>query len=236
MKRTVTRALALVLATLMLLVSVSCSLLSGEDRVTRLVQGNLDQVYLGEYDDDYLALVDLTAEQAEEEYQTGLRYEAEFFAYYFGILTEEESFDALDPALQQDIIDLYDEIYSHSRYEVEPSVRQRDGSYTVKVRIEPIEIMVQATEVYESDGYQPLVDYFAESSELDWATMTEEDYWADTNRYGALVVSLVRSLLPELRYGEEKSQVIQVDETEDGYLQINGDDFAIFDEYVITYP
>ena len=96
--------------------------------------------------------------------------------------------------------------------------------------------MVQAVELYENDGYQPLLDYFNENGEIDWSTITEEEYWAGTNRYGELVVDMVRSLLPELGYGEEKSQVIQVDETEDGYLQINGDDFAIFDEYVITYP
>jgi hypothetical protein len=219
-----------------MLLTTGCSLLSGEDSVTRLVQGNLDHVYLGEYDESYLALVDLSEEEAEAEYQSGLRYEAEFFAYYFGILNEEESFDDLAPALQQDIIDLYGEIYSHSSYEVEPSTRQRDGSYTVRVRIRPIDIMVQAVELYENDGYQPLLDYFNENSEVDWSTISEEEYWADTNRYGKLVVDMVRSLLPELGYGEEKSQVIQVDETEDGFLQINGDDFVIFDEYVITYP
>ncbi|MBO5898982.1 MAG: hypothetical protein J6R04_08230 [Clostridia bacterium] len=235
MKTNLLRVMAIALVIGMLL-ATGCSLLSGEDHVTRLVQGNLDQVYLGEYDEEYLSLVDLTAEEAEEEYQTGLRYEAEYFAYYFGILTEDESFDDLSPTLQQDIIDLYDEIYSHSSYEVEPSVRQRDGSYTVKVRIKPIDIMVQVVELYENDGYQPLLDYFSESGEIDWSTITEEEYWADTNRYGELMVDMVRSLLPGLGYGEEKSQVIQVDETEDGYLQINGDDFAIFDEYVITYP
>ena len=235
MKRMMARMVAVVLVVGMLLVT-GCSLLSGEDSVTRLVQGNLDHIYLGEYDASYLALGELSEEEAETEYQSGLRYEAEYFAYYFGILTEEESFDALSPTLRQDIIDLYDEIYSHSNYEVEPSVRQRDGSYTVKVRIKPIDIMVQAIELYENDGYQPLLDYFNENSAIDWSTITEEEYWADTNRYGELVVDMVRSLLPELGYGEEKSQVIQVDETEDGYLQINGDDFAIFDEYVITYP
>ncbi len=236
MKKMMSRALTAVLAAALLILLSGCSLLSGEGRVTDLVQGNLDHIYLGEYDESYLALVDLSEEEAETEYQAGLRYEAEYFAYYFGILTEDESFDDLSPALQQEIINLYDEIYSHSSYTVEPAVRQRDGSYTVKVRIHPIDIMVQAIELYENDGYAPLLDYFSENSEIDWTTITEEEYWADTNRYGELVVDMVRSLLPELGYGEEKSQVIQVEETEDGYLQINGDDFAIFDEYVITYP
>lgn len=92
MKKFTTCVLAAVLAIGMLL-STGCSLFSDEGRVTDLVQGNLDHVYLGKYDENYLSLVESTEEEAETEYQAGLRYEAEYFAYYFGILDEDTPFD-----------------------------------------------------------------------------------------------------------------------------------------------
>ena len=237
MKRMMRRVLAVLLVIGMLATLMGCALLSSdENRVTDLVQGNLDHVYLGKYEPKYLLLVELNEEEAETQYQMGLAYEAEYFAYYWGILGENETFDELDADLQQSIIDLYDEIYGYSSYDVEKAVRQSDGSYTVKVRIRPIDIMEQAMTLYENGTYLPLEVYFAKAAELDGDQLADETYWSLTNEYGHIIVEMVRSLLPELGYGEQKSQVIQVDETEDGYLQINEDDFAIFDEYVIYYP
>ncbi len=226
--------LVTVLSLCTLLLLSACKML-GENTATQLVKGNLDHVYLGQYDSDYLELIDETEQEAESDYLEGLAAEADFFAYYWGIILEDESFSDLDEDLQKAIVDLYHEIYSHSKYEVQPASGQRDGSYTVKVLVQPIDIMVQAEELVANQAYAPLENFYEQTADMDWENMTEQEYWNYTNEYGWIIVEMVESLLPNLGYQDQKSQVLQVDEV-DGYLQINSDDFQIFDNYVITYP
>lgn len=68
---------------------------------------------MGKFDPDYLELVDITENEAEETYLDGLSVEAEYFTNYFGIeyVTDE---------LEADIIDLYKDIYAQSKYTVNP--------------------------------------------------------------------------------------------------------------------
>ena len=56
-----------------------------EEKATSLVQGNLDEIYLGKFDPDYLELVSITENEAEETYLGGLEVEAETFMYYIDI-------------------------------------------------------------------------------------------------------------------------------------------------------
>ncbi len=234
-------AIAVVLVLSMLMCVTSCGLLPtsiGETTVTLLVRGNLDALYLGEFDDDYLELVDSNEQEEQEFYMEGITMDAEYFAWYWGIIDidADESFDDLDEKLQQNIIDLYIKISDQVKYEVEPAAKQKDGSYTVKVLITPVMIMEQACEVYDKGSYKPLEDYLQKSQNADWGNMSSKEYWAMTNEYGQIIVDMVSSLLPELSYGEQKSMVMQVDEDEDGYLQMNEDDLGVFDSYVIMYP
>ena len=50
-----------------------------------LLQGNLDLIYLNQYTDAYLESVDLTAEEADQQYADGIEAELEYFADYFDI-------------------------------------------------------------------------------------------------------------------------------------------------------
>lgn len=209
----------------------------GEEDITLLVQGNIDAIYLGKYDPDYLELVDDTEEGAERDYLDGLEVEADYFSRYWGIVDTSygESYDDLDESLRNEIVELYREIYSHSKYEVQNAVKQDDGSYTVKVLVEPIDIMRQASELYDNDGYEPLNEFWERAAQTDFSSMSDEEYMAYTHEYGEIIVQMVRDLLPSLGYGEQKSQVIQV-EKEDDVWSINEDDWGIFDAYVIDYP
>lgn len=208
-----------------------------EETVVRLVKGNIDVIYLGQYDEDYLEIVVDTEEELQQEYLAGLEVEAEYFAGYWGIVDAEsgESYTDLDEELREDIIGLYKEIYSKSKYEVQDAVKMNDGSYAVKVLVDPIDIMEQALALYQNDEYEPLNSFWEKYAGADFSAMSEEDYWAYTNEYGEVIVQMVRELLPKLGYKEQKSQTIQVEEV-DGAFQINGDDFGIFDSYVIEYP
>ena len=209
----------------------------GTKDVSTLVQGNIDHIYLGKYDAEYLKMVDITEEEAEADYLDGLQMEAEFFASYWGIIDTSygESYDDLDESLQAEIIDLYKEIYSHTQYEIQSVTKLDDGSYSVKVLVDPIDIMEQADEMYANDEYEPLNQFWTKYAEADLSAMTDEEYMAFTNEYGEIIVQMITDLLPELGYTEQKSQVIQV-EVEDGIQSINEADFGIFDSYVISYP
>lgn len=230
------RAFALGLA-LVMAVGLSACTGSSEKDVTTLVQGNIDEIYLGEFDADYLKMVDSTEEEAQQAYLDGLEVEAEYFANYWGIVDASygESYEDLDESLQSDIVDLYKEIYSKSKYEIQPAAKQSDGSYTVKVLVDPIDIMEQAVDLYTNDEYEPLNEFWDKYAETDFSVMSDEDYNAYTYEYGELVVQLVRDQLPNLGYKEQKSQAIQVEKTDDIW-SINADDWGIFDSYVIYYP
>ncbi|MBE6661332.1 MAG: hypothetical protein E7605_08030 [Ruminococcaceae bacterium] len=235
------RAIVIVLALAMLMSATACNLLPdplGEAAVTRLVQGNLDTLYLGEFSKEYMELVHSSEQELQDLYMEGIVMEAEYFAWYWGIIDTDadETLEHLDKQLRQNIIDLYIKISDQAKYEVESAVKMNDGSYTVKVWIQPIMIMEQALEVYEKGSYQPLEDYRRKSQNVDWENISSQEYWAMTNEYGQIIVDMVVSLLPTLGHDVHKSMVIQVAEDEDGYLQINGDDLGTFNSYVVTYP
>lgn len=210
---------------------------SGTEQATALVQGNLDEIYLGRVTEDYLKLVDGTEEESAQAYWDGLEVEAEYFVNYWGIVESDygETYANLDEDFQNEVIEMYKEIYSYSKYEVQEAVKQDDDSYSVKVIISPIDIMEQAEDLYLNDEYEPLNAFWTKYAEYDFSTMSDEDYMAYTHEYGRVIVQMMYDLLPNIGYMDEKSMVLQV-ETIDGVMSINDDDFGIFDSYVISYP
>ena len=201
-----------------------------------LVQGNLDEIFLGKADPNYLELVDSTREESKELYMEGLEAEAEFFATYWGILDTNfgQTYDDLDADLKEAIIDLYEEIYSYSKYEVISSVKQDDGSFAVKVTVDPIDVMQRASDAYEN--YEPLITFLASYDQAAIDAMNDEEYLAFNCEYGRIIVQMVSEQIPNLDYMDQKTQTIQVEEDSDGYFAINDDDLMTFDSYVIFYP
>lgn len=210
---------------------------SGTEQAAALVQGNLDEIYLGRVTEDYLKLIDGTKEESAQAYLDGLEVEAEYFVNYWGIVESDygETYANLDEDFQNEVIEMYKEIYSYSKYEVQEAVKQDDDSYSVKVIISPIDIMEQAEDLYLNDEYEPLNAFWTKYAEYDFSTMSDEDYMAYTHEYGRVIVQMMYDLLPNIGYMDEKSMVLQV-ETIDGVMSINDDDFGIFDSYVISYP
>lgn len=208
-----------------------------EEMVLKLVDGNIASVYLGETDQEYLKLVGETKAENEKIYLEGMRVEAEYFAIYWGIIDTSygESYDDLSSDLKSSIVELYKEIYSHTKYEVKSAAKQDDESYSVKVLVEPINIMELASDVYESGEYEPLNAFWTKYANIDVNAMTDEEYMNYTNEYGEVIVQLVKDQFPNLGYLEQRSQSIQVELVDDAW-QINEDDFNIFDSYVISYP
>ncbi|MBQ9746458.1 MAG: hypothetical protein IJW21_06510 [Clostridia bacterium] len=235
-----TALIALMLCAVLALTSCNMvgSLLGGmftDYNIKLLVQGNLDETYLGKVNEAYLELIESNEAESEEYYLECMEADADYFAYYWGIIGENEAFDILDEALRARIVDLCKRIYSHSKYTVESAEKQSDGGYVVKVIVEPVDIMKKADELYESGTYAPLEAFFDKSDKADWANMTEAQYIALCNEYGNIIVDMFETLMPDIGHEAAKSLLIQVN-IENDYWEINDDDFRRFDEYVVIYP
>lgn len=199
-----------------------------------MIRGDLNGLYLNEWDDNYLNLCDMTKEEGEKLYAEGIRAEAEFFSYYWGIIDDGEvMFEDLDEKLQEEIYAICDTISKKTKFEVKSAKKENEESYLVKVTVEPIDIMEKADVLYET--YGPLNDFWERTKDVDYMTIPLEEYVALRNEYGFIMVEIMKQVLPELGYQKEKSLEIHV-EMKDGYWTTKEEDLAVFYEYHLTYP
>ena len=127
------------------------------------------------------------------------------------------------------------EIYGKSKFEVQSVAKQDDTAYSVKVVIEPVDIMEKAYDVYTSETYEPLNDFWNKYAETDFSVMSDEEYSAYMNEYCEIVLQIVKDLLPDMGYCESKTQSVLVESVNDLW-QINEDDWSHLDSYLVTYP
>ena len=233
------KILSALLALVMVLALTACGSIDvggGTDDITLLVRGNLDAVYPGTFDPDYLELVGTDEATAESDYISGLESEAEYFCYYFGIIdsTFGEDFSDIPEDLQDELVDMYRNIYSKSSYECKEAVEQSDGSYTVQVLINPIDIIQTAYNMIVNDEYPEWVDFNKKYESADLSDpAVNEAYIKDKTR---IAIDLINSLLPNLGYLDQKSISVQIQQDSEGYYSINNDDWSTIDLYMITYP
>ena len=225
MNKSTKRIIALVLMLVLAFSLTACGGGVTANDAKMLVQGNLDELYLGKFDADYLKLVDSTEEESQQSYLDGLEVEAEVFAYYFDIenLTDE---------LKAEIVDLYKEIYAQSKYTVGDASKLDESTYAVKVTVSPLDIFVLVDDVFD-DAMQPFYDKYAA---VDTSAMSDAEYDAYDKEWAETVIALCQSKLPEMGYLEDRSLVIQVTLDEDDYWTMSGDDFYNLDEIIIESP
>lgn len=208
------RLAALALALALALSLAGCGAM--EDVSRTLVQGNLDEIYLGKYSDEFLELVDITADEAEANYLQGLQTEAEFFMYYFDITYPTEE-------LTNELVELYKEIYSHSRYEVGESTKVDDTTYGVQLTIYPIDIMQKVV-----DQSEPVI------TELN--NQTFDTYEAYDAAWAEAFIQLCRDNLDSVGYLDPVEMVVQVKRDDNNVWTIYEDDFQDIDLAMIHYP
>lgn len=217
----------------------ACGALGGNS-IKTLVQGNLDSLYKGQITNEYLKVVDATEEEVNQDYLDGLDVEAEFFCNYFGLVDPEydETYDDVSDEIKAEIIEMYKEIYTKSSYTVGDPV-EKDDYYEVPLTIEPIDIMEKCLEKAEN-GYQPYDDFVKKYEEMSLDDMPDEELVKLLDEYNAeyasIIIGLVKETIPELGYKEPKEINVRVEKTEDDFYQINKDDFAAIDDYMIYYP
>ena len=181
------------------------------------VRGVLNNIYLGD-SAEYTKLVDITEEEAAEEYEQGIEVEADFFLQYYGI--GEVSDD-----VYQQIVDMYKTIYQQSKFEVQEAVKNGDD-YNVEVLISPIDVIVNSEE-----DISAAVDEFV-------AAADPADYPDDLSINDALariVVDVINGNMPELGWQDQKSIIVKVEKDDAGYYGLSSDAISQLDQDMIAY-
>ena len=217
------RSAALLLAAALVFAMTACR--SFSEDMTTLVRGNLDELYLGQYDADYIKLVRTTEEDCEKDYLDGLELEAEFFASYFQI-------ENLTDDLKAEIVELYKELYSHSEFTVGEASKLDDSTYAVKVEIAPINIVNLIDENWE----EGMADFYEKYADQDPSEMTDEEYNAFDADWAHGILQLFRDQLPEIGHMDAESIAVQVVKNDDGVWRIADSDMGKIDELIIYYP
>lgn len=238
MKKTCKTLAALALMLTMSLSLVACDavsgdlgdLLGGKIDATGYMKGQLDEIYLGVFDPDYLDMVEATEAEAQETYEGGMESEVESFNYYFGVEYPTEEHNAR-------MVELYKQVYAKADYTVVDSAKLEDGSHTVKITVRPLDIiqLMNAAFVDFSESFE------AKFADVDTDAMTEEEFndWYENTYdlgYQNGLADLFESLIPTMGYMEEKSISVQIEkDPTDGYYALNEDDFANLDLLIIDY-
>ena len=181
------------------------------------VRGVLNNIYLGD-SAEYTKMVDITEEEAAEEYEQGIEVEADFFLQYYGI--GEVSDD-----VYQQIVDMYKTIYQQSKFEVQEAIKNGDD-YNVEVLISPIDVIVNSEE-----DISAAVDEFV-------AAADPADYPDDLSINDALariVVDVINGNMLELGWQDQKSIIVKVEKDDAGYYGLSSDAISQLDQDMIAY-
>lgn len=188
------------------------------------VDGMLRETYLGEFDPEYLELVGIDEETAQQTYETGISNEVSFFINLYGIEYPEEE-------LYEELTKLYKEIYSHAKFEVTDAVKMDDGSFSVQVTVEPIDIVQLA----DTDWDKTIAPFYEDYPMETQYAMTTEEYQAMDREYAQLVLELYQDKLKEIGNMTAKTVLVSVAKGDGGSYAINADDFSKLDELIIDY-
>lgn len=221
MKHTMKKALALLLGAMLCLgVLAGCGSSFSADG---LVKGNLDLIYLNQYTDEYLKSVDLTADEADAEYEAGIAVEVEYFASYFELVLE-----SCDETIEPQLTEMYHQIYDHSKYEI-GGVSKNGDTYLVEVTIYPIDIMQK---VLDEDVEGFLADWTArmEAGEID-----ANDESALETAWAQGIIDMVTARIATIGYLEPETISVQVVKDADGVYAIADSDFSRIDGLIISY-
>ena len=217
--------LALTLTLALLLPLTACGGGMNEDDAICYIQGTLDENYLGKADEEFLKLVDNTAEEIEEIYDESIATEAQFFLDSF---VESELPQEEQDRLMEELTAMYRQIYAHSKYTVESASKMDDTTFSVKVTVEPIDIFHLVADELDNGAADELNSRYPDM-------MTDEEYLAYEVEWVELFMDLTYEKLPELGYLEPSSILVQVALGDDDYWSIPDDDFWAMDALIIDY-
>lgn len=189
------------------------------------VDGLIKENYLGQFEETFLEQVGISEAAAKETYENGLEVEADRF------LTRYDIDHPTDEFMEQ-VVELFREIYQHTRYEVVSAAQQEDGSYSVKVNVESIDIV----QLVEGEWDKARDDFYEKYPYRDQQTMSTAEYTAMDREWAELILSLYQDKLSEIGNLTAQSLSVQLVQNEDGNYIIDSQDFARLDALIIDYP
>lgn len=194
------------------------------------VRGELDAVYRGVYNEDYLELVeDMTKADAEEKYKANVSAEAEYMLYYF--MGVEYPDDAVTAKAES----LIKEIYSHAQYTVGEADKLQSGDFVVEVTLSPIEIMSLLPEDIFGEKWQAACAEKGITTQEQLNNVSEEEYAAIDAAYAMALLEEVEGLLPQLSYGADQDIMLQLELGDDNYYSMVEEDWQYLDGVMIDY-
>ena len=219
------KLVSLLLAALLLCSLAACgsSKKSFEEDLATLVQGNLDELYKGQFSEDYLKLLGATEDARRQVYEDNLNTNAEYFARSYDIvyLTDE---------IRSQLIDFYRELYSHASYTVGEVSQLDDNTYMVSVQIQPMDLFQQMDQAWE----EWMAPFYAAHSSVDWNALSESDSKSLDAEWAGYVLGLAQEKLAGLGYLEAENLAVQVTKNEDGAWSISENDIYTIDELIIA--
>ena len=221
------RAAVCILAAVLALILAACGGVSSED-VTAYIQGELDASYLGQYNEDYLELLDLTEEEAEEAYQAWVASEADWLLYYIDV-------QYYDDQVLAEAEELVRAIYAKSSYTVGDTNKLKDGNFVTEVLIRPVEVMYLLDETAIQDIYAEVCGEAGLTTYDQISALSEEEYNALEVEYAYRVLAELEALLPQISYGEEQSIMVQMELGEDNNYTMLESDWMDMNEVIIDY-
>ena len=189
------------------------------------VTGVLEESYLGVASEAYKQLVERDDDDVSAVYEASMEAEAEYFIYHYSI---EEPTDELRKELKE----LCKEIYGHSKFQVVSAAEQDDGSFSVKVTVEPIDIAHLAEKDLE-EAVKPWQEKYPTEVQ---DRMSEEELQAADAEWAEIIVNAFREKLPETGNLEEQSLSVLLEKDEDGYYILSQEEFNRLDALIIDYP
>ncbi|MCM1245886.1 MAG: hypothetical protein NC293_09625 [Roseburia sp.] len=198
---------AAVVTALVLVICMSVTACGTDFDAKRYVQGCLDAMTKGKFD-DYTAMANINAEEAQKQYDESMDQEMKAM---MGSLSLSEE-------LQQEYREMFKNLYAKCKYEVGEAVKNSSDSYTVPVKVYKMKIF----EGIMQDAQKEATEYVNKQMKKNPDKVpSKEDVTKKTLEY---LLELMTKKLENVEYGEETN--IDVAVTRD---KSQGNVFAIPD-------
>ena len=199
------------------------------------VRGVLDETYTGTPPEEYLRLMDITAEEGKEPFEENL--DAEFSQRVAVRFEIDESF--LKNDLRLKFLDLLETVYAKASYTVGQATALDGGRYCVEVSVTPVTFFQAAY----ADGYQKLRADFEKAhplpdeerqakmsaSQIRKANENFERKWAQE------VYDYLYARLDAITTGTEVTKLVLVTPTNGGQYTLSPTDFQDLDDFILLY-
>lgn len=188
-----------------------------------LVQGNIDLVYKGEYDAEYLETVGISEDDVSVIYEEALQAEAAYFAGFFDVDAELAGDD-----MMARIIELHRGIYARTKYQIGETARDGD-TYTVDVTVWPVDVFRKFIDEDSEAFMQSWREKLATAEFIGKPEQEIEAAWTEA------LVTAIEQRVETLDYLEPQTVPVRVLPNAEGYYVIDEGDWQLIDDLMIAY-